>query len=434
MQEKNTDRFPECWISWTYFHEKLLLDTLQGSCGQSVRILERGELNTGNGPDVMGALLEIDGVCYRGDVEFHVDGRDWFHHGHDSDRRYRSVILHLIWGDKTVPSELDPRFVQVAVQSNLACSFDQWHALMQALDREEASEDGMPFQLEVDELADYADRRFARKVHRLAVWSEQLGMADTAYTTLAVTLGYSRNSAPFRQLLWQRPPSQVFRRFPLLQRSPLLLWSYWCWAAGLIEPSRISENSPLHELTNRFRREGDYPVLSLEDWNFSRLRPSNRPAARLAGLAQILFDFQQPSLFESLLEVAVERQPLKHALQGWMTCLQRPLDQQLRKEVRQLNGQDIVRSIGDERARQCILNGTLPLLTVWGIRNNNPGLCAYLEDIYEQFPRTESPKLAARLAERFDNETVRGLVKKSGFYQQGALEVAATQINQQPAH
>ncbi len=392
MQAKNSNRFPECWISWTWQQKKMLKTPLIGVEGSCVRIIESGALNLGNGPDVQGALLEIDGVRYRGDVEFHVDGKDWFRHGHDADLRYRNVLLHLVWDDASAPHELNSRFTQAGLRNNLSCTESHWRDAMQRLETESADAHVAAVKISSDELAAYADRRFHRKVHRLAVWSEQLGLPDTTFITLAIMLGYSQNSAPFRQLFWKCPPTKVFRRFSPAQRSPFLFWSWWCWSAGLFNNSGISYSAALEQNLTTFRLGGDYPILSLEDWNFSRLRPSNRPAVRLAGLAQILYDFQQPSLFKKLLEIAMERQPLKKTLREWMACLQRPLGEQLRSEIYQFCGQNVVRSIGDERARQCILNGVLPILQVWGIRNNNPGLCAYLESLYEQFPRTENPQ------------------------------------------
>lgn len=425
MQAKKSNRFPECWISWTWQQEKLLNKTLIDVRGSEVRIFEAGTLNLGNGPDIQGALLEIDGIRYRGDVEFHVDGRDWFRHGHDTDRRYQNVLLHLVWDASSAPEELNSRFAQAGMRSNLNCSESHWREVMQLLEAGQSEAESAAVKISSGELADYADRRFHRKVHRLAVWSDQLGLPDTTFISLAIMLGYSQNSAPFRQLLWKCPPTRVFRRFSPASRSPFLFWSWWCWSAGLLNHSAKSYTAAMEQSLSTFRMGGDYPILSLEDWNFSRLRPSNRPAVRLAGLAQILYDFQQPTLFEKLLEIAMERQPLKETIREWMKCLQRPLGEQLRSEVYQFCGQNVVRSIGDERARQCILNGVLPILQVWGIRNNNPGLCAYLESLYEQFPRTENPQLASNLAGQFTDEAVQKLVRQSGFYQQGALEVAA---------
>lgn len=64
--------------------------------GRKFRVVERGDWNRGTGPDVQGALLEIQGVRISGDIEIHLYAEDWIRHHHCSDANYNQVILHVV--------------------------------------------------------------------------------------------------------------------------------------------------------------------------------------------------------------------------------------------------------------------------------------------------------------------------------------------------
>ena len=113
--------------------------------GRPIKIVERGRLNLDNGPDILDALIDIDGIRCRGDIEIHLRWEDWFRHGHHEDRRYRQVILHLVWhpldgiSDKLarrMPQVCRDRLLQDAPQ-------DFSHALATAAIRELWEETGL---------------------------------------------------------------------------------------------------------------------------------------------------------------------------------------------------------------------------------------------------------------------------------------------------
>ena len=75
--------------------------------GSRVRIIHPGLLNTDSGPDFFNASIEIDGQRWVGNVEIHIKASDWFRHGHDRDRAYDSVILHVVMEDDARVSRPD---------------------------------------------------------------------------------------------------------------------------------------------------------------------------------------------------------------------------------------------------------------------------------------------------------------------------------------
>lgn len=69
---------------------------LKTVAGETIHLLEHGERNRHDGPDVCGTVLVSSEGLLKGDVEFHLREREWNYHGHHTNPRYRNVILHVI--------------------------------------------------------------------------------------------------------------------------------------------------------------------------------------------------------------------------------------------------------------------------------------------------------------------------------------------------
>ena len=67
--------------------------------GARIEVLEPGELNTDAGPDFFAAKIRINDLLWVGCVEIHHASAEWYHHHHDADPAYRSVILHVVEQD-----------------------------------------------------------------------------------------------------------------------------------------------------------------------------------------------------------------------------------------------------------------------------------------------------------------------------------------------
>ncbi|RMF60501.1 MAG: DUF2851 family protein [Calditrichaeota bacterium] len=419
---------PEYWLYWTY-QEGLFRHPLYTINGEAVTIISPGERNPSDGPDFLNALIEIRNTRIRGDVEFHLSPEDWYRHGHDEDPRYQSVILHIIWEQHhPIQPALLQRFPHICLKPQLNLPFSLWRQRMLAREQDHQIPDAPPpGSLTPEVLSTLAEERFQRKVERFRRWTSFFSFEDTFYIALAEALGYRYNQAPFRQLLWECPSSTIERLFQGIHRSPLAIWVFLCYRAGLL-PDHCSakdsrQNDSLFQQASNlrisFQELGYLPLLSLQNWHFSRVRPSNHPVVRLAGLSEILYHYHGTPLFRHFLQSAKERRPLKEVLIRWGELLHLPVSPTLRKALKTIHRLSIstVYAVGETRIRQFIINAVLPLLWHWGHQSENWGFCTYLEDLYESFPSCEEPSLFS-----VSDPALSRRLKHSAYFQQGFLE------------
>lgn len=119
----------EMLVQWIWREQLLDEDNLICADGRSIRVLDPGHSVGGHGPDFRDAVLEIGGVRVCGDIEIHVQSKDWHAHKHSGDFAYNRVVLHVyLWaiGDKAVTDELynGVRIPRLELGNSLEPDFD----------------------------------------------------------------------------------------------------------------------------------------------------------------------------------------------------------------------------------------------------------------------------------------------------------------------
>lgn len=89
---KNEFQLQKVWF--TKVHQ---FDDLFTTDGQSLKVLNSGRWNNGQGPDFLMAQLMIGELLWAGHVEVHIKTSFWFLHSHDQDPHYENVVLHVVW-------------------------------------------------------------------------------------------------------------------------------------------------------------------------------------------------------------------------------------------------------------------------------------------------------------------------------------------------
>jgi hypothetical protein len=97
---KNNSVIEEKHLHQIWLNQDFVND-LNTSDGESVSVINPGEYNTDSGgPDFKHARIKIGRLTFVGDVEIDRDYSDWKNHGHNINRNYNKVILHLSYSNK----------------------------------------------------------------------------------------------------------------------------------------------------------------------------------------------------------------------------------------------------------------------------------------------------------------------------------------------
>ncbi|WP_461599696.1 DUF2851 family protein [Winogradskyella sp.] len=91
----------EDFLHYVWKHKAFSTVSLKTMRDETIAILKLGEHNHNSGPDFFNAQLSIGGQLWAGNVEIHVKSSDWYVHGHEKDKAYDNVILHVVWEHDT---------------------------------------------------------------------------------------------------------------------------------------------------------------------------------------------------------------------------------------------------------------------------------------------------------------------------------------------
>jgi hypothetical protein len=90
----------ECLLQAIWQHQLLRRDQLKTSGGKMIRIFHPGFISVEGGPDFQGAIIQMGGESPRsGDVEIDLRSAGWRAHGHEKNKNFQNVILHVVWDD-----------------------------------------------------------------------------------------------------------------------------------------------------------------------------------------------------------------------------------------------------------------------------------------------------------------------------------------------
>lgn len=262
--------------------------TLSTNDGRRVRIIDPGRRNRDAGPDFFNAKIDIDGTTWVGNVEIHYRASDWHRHGHDRDKAYDSVILHVVDKDdapvyrsdgQLIPQmvmhcspHFNERYAQlVGAPAELPCK-----AQIRALDSVGVAEWVQAMSLE----------RLIAKGRRVEALYEAFrgNWEQICFVTFARNLGFGTNSDAF-ELLAKSVPLQLMHKHSdsLFQLEALLFGQ-----SGLLDGPNPGGDAYFDQLAREYAFLRTKYSLRRADgmvWKSFRMRPQNFPWRRIALLA-----------------------------------------------------------------------------------------------------------------------------------------------------
>ncbi len=294
-------------LHYVWKHKLFPLKTLRTEAGEPVEVIDSGLYNSDSGPDFFNAKLRVGDTLWVGNVEIHFRSSDWRRHGHDRDKAYDSVVLHVVTevdaevfrSDGTPVPQLSldiPDYVKEHYRE--LCVAEQYpacHAILSSLPK--LTVHGWLTALQTERLQEKADA-IAERLRRVDNHWE-----DAFFVTLARNYGFGLNGDAFEAWALTLP----FRAMEKHRDDQFQIEAFFFGQAGLLNEDFLPKERE-DEYALRIRKEFRYlrhkfgmakgvdPAL----WRFLRLRPDNFPHIRLAQLAWLYQ--KSDKLFSRLLE------------------------------------------------------------------------------------------------------------------------------------
>ncbi|MBB1286989.1 DUF2851 family protein [Flavisolibacter sp. BT320] len=266
--------------------------------GEKISILFAGNLNSNGGPDFSAAKIRIGETTFFGSVELHLKTSDWEKHGHEGDRQYGNVILHVVYRhDKPLPHaipvlELEPRISSLLLE--------RYTALLQ-------TESFIPCDASVASVPElvwmaWKERLLAERLTRKAQYILDLleqsnqHWEETFWWLLARNFGMKVNSDAFEAVARSLSINLLAKHKHSIHQVEALLFGQ----AGLLQTTFEDDYPRMLQREFHFLQK----KMSLQPVSvplqFLRMRPGNFPTIRLSQLAALI---QQSShLFSKVLE------------------------------------------------------------------------------------------------------------------------------------
>lgn len=288
----------ESLLHYTWKHRLFPLAPLTTMDGQPVEVIDPGMENRNDGPDFFNAKVKIGGTLWVGNVEIHVNASDWYLHGHDTDKRYDSVVLHVATTvDREVKRTDDTPIPQMALQvpQHIVNNYRE----LLAADRYPPCYRIIPelsnltihswmSSLLYERLDQRAELITARYEAHDKNWD------DALFCTLARNFGFGTNGEAFDE--WARRID--FRAVDKHADNLLQVEAFFFGQAGLLDEATVPEyyHEALQEDTYFQMLKREYAFLAHKFglrpmeatmWRLLGIRPANFPHVRLAQLAHL---------------------------------------------------------------------------------------------------------------------------------------------------
>ena len=282
-----------------YLWENRLIDkTLQTSEGEAVDVVATGYRNTDSGPDFLEARIQIGNKLWAGHVEIHVKTSDWNRHGHQTDKAYKNVILHVVYENDTKVNDIPTLELKGHFDGSL---YAQYQKLI-------SSKNWIPCEKSIAQVPvftrlSWLDRMAVERLESKSgtvtkiLEANQFDWEDALYKLLMRYFGLKVNNEAFEYLSNILPFKTLLKHADNLLQLEAMLFG----CAGFLEED-FTEDYPLLLKREYSVMKAKFNLLTMpaERWKFMRMRPSNFPTIRLAQMAQLIH--KNGSLFSRIRE------------------------------------------------------------------------------------------------------------------------------------
>ena len=371
-------------------------EALVTTSGDTVEVLHPGRPTNDCGPDFRDALIAVNGhPPLQGDIELHVNARDWQTHGHHRDPNYDRVVLHVaMQSDGMTASPLhNGRSAPVLTLSeSLGGSTEEIRRQLcqPPFGEEPCYQAFIRFSLGRI-LEEAGEERFRIKAQRFETALAGQNADQVLYQGLMRAMGYSKNKEPFEKLARLLPLSDLER--PAKRGDAAEIQALMLGTAGLLPSQRstwscdrqASDEPEAEELERIWSSSAHAKAMEATEWRFFGIRPENSPTRRLVAAGHLLARHRGgllPGILSAMnrLSLTEIQDSLEESLmvkaEGYWAC---------HFDFGTATGQH-PSLIGRGRARDIIVNVVLPFCLGWSCLSGQDWLSDLSESLYHSHP------------------------------------------------
>lgn len=296
-------KIKEDLLQFVWLHKLTSTNEFISASNNQIKILNFGTLNQDAGPDFFNAKIKVNELTLAGNIEIHVKTSDWEKHGHQFDKSYNNLILHVVYEhDKDIPQNKENSVEVIELKHFLSQQLiDKYQNLLESKSKIPCQNNFN--QIEEFKFSNWLQRMVIERLEKKTKWIEQLFVEfngdyhQTFYTVLLSAFGFKTNALPFEILSKQIPYRLLAKHSDqLFQLECLLLGT-----GGFLDETY--QDAYLNKLSNEYVfLQNKYKLVPLDKrlFKFSKMRPANFPTLRLAQFAAVfkssynlLADFNQ---------------------------------------------------------------------------------------------------------------------------------------------
>ena len=294
----------EAFLHFIWNFQQFRSRDLRTVFGQSILVLHPGQKNSDAGPDFKNAKIKIDEIIWNGNVEIHINAKDWNRHNHQNDEAYDSVILHVVWKNDAIIHRKDDTVIPAFELKNIVDE-QLIHSYRQLM---EPGNDILCARF-LDKIKPVITYSMLDKVlaQRFSSRSEnifrEIGLTgndweEISWRMMCRNFGFKTNAFPFYELGKSIPLKLVKKESQNLKTIEALLFGQAGFLENEIEDAYfLSLKKEYNFLKKKYSLERR---LDRHQWKFLRLRPANFPTIRIAQLATLVASHK--NLFSLLMD------------------------------------------------------------------------------------------------------------------------------------
>ena len=373
-------------ILWNNYCITFPLGNLQTTDGLEVEVIDPGLHNRNSGPDFFNAKVKINGTLWVGNVEIHDKSSDWYLHGHDKDKAYDNVVLHVTGLPDRDVTNTQGQFIpqmQLDIPDSVRENYEELLRTDQYPPCYRIIPD-LPRLTIHSWMAALQTERLEQKTQAICRRAQRMNGSweDAYFMTLARNYGFGINGDALEEWAAHIPLSAVaHHRDNLFQIEAIFMGQ-----AGLLDiqaiPERYQQDALNEGYFAKLRNEYQYLAhkfswqpMDYKRWKFLRLRPQNFPHIRLSQLANLYYEHKTglSQLIECADSLALHDLMKTKVTPYWETHY-----------TFGSSSEQNEKSLSPFSINLLLINTCIPMLFAYGRHTANEQLCDRAFDLLEQ--------------------------------------------------